>query len=81
MARRGLPTLEEALEQIGILPEMIERSERRGLKQGLEKGLEKGLEQGLETAARNALAEGASIEFVNKITGLDIETIKQLAIA
>jgi len=28
--------------------------------------------------ARNALAEGASVEFVNKITGLDIETIKDL---
>jgi hypothetical protein len=83
MSRRGLPTLEEALEQIGILPIMIERSEKKGLEQGLKKGLEQGrvqgLEQGLETAARNALAEGASIEFVNKITGLDIETLEQIA--
>jgi hypothetical protein len=28
--------------------------------------------------ARNALAEGASHEFVRKITGLDLETIKTL---
>jgi len=31
-----------------------------------------------EEIARNALAEGASIEFVQKITGLDINTIKKL---
>jgi hypothetical protein len=39
---------------------------------------EQGLEEGLEQAARNALAEGASIEFVQKITGFDIEAIKAL---
>jgi len=46
--------------------------------EGLEEGLEKGLEKGREETARNALAEGASIEFVQKITGLDIETLKNL---
>jgi len=39
--------------------------------------------EGQDTAtvkiARNALAEGATPEFVQKITGLDSETIKQLA--
>jgi predicted transposase/invertase (TIGR01784 family) len=44
-----------------------------------EEGLAEGLEKGREEVARNALAQGASIDFVNKITGLDIETIKQLA--
>ncbi|MCL2601648.1 MAG: Rpn family recombination-promoting nuclease/putative transposase [Treponema sp.] len=39
---------------------------------------EEGWEGGLETTARNALAEGASLEFVSKITGLDIEAIEQL---
>ena len=29
--------------------------------------------------AKNALAEGASLEFVSKITGIDIETIKALS--
>jgi predicted transposase YdaD len=66
-----LPTLEEALTEVGLIPEWIER--------GREQGLEQGREQGLETAARNALAQGASLDFVQKITGLDIETIKQLA--
>jgi hypothetical protein len=67
MARNRLPTLEEVFDEVGLTPRMIER------------GRIKGLEQGLETAARNALAEGASIEFVNKITGLDIETLEQIA--
>jgi hypothetical protein len=35
-------------------------------------------DRGKEIVARNALAEGASIEFVSKITGFDIETIKRL---
>jgi predicted transposase YdaD len=39
---------------------------------------EKGREKGREEIARNALAEGASIEFVQKITGLDMETVKSL---
>jgi hypothetical protein len=41
---------------------------------------EEGREEGLSDVARTALAEGASIEFVQKITGLDIETIKNLAL-
>jgi hypothetical protein len=67
MARNRLPTLEEVFDEVGLTPRMIEL------------GVKKGLEQGLETAARNALAEGASIEFVTKITGLDIETLEQIA--
>jgi predicted transposase YdaD len=46
--------------------------------EGMVKGLEEGMEKGREEIARNALAEGASIEFVQKITGLDIETLKNL---
>jgi predicted transposase YdaD len=46
--------------------------------EGLEKGLEKGIEKGREEIAKNALAEGLPIETIRKITGLDIETIKNL---
>jgi len=35
-------------------------------------------EDGREEVARNALAEGASIEFVKKITGFDDKTIRRL---
>jgi predicted transposase/invertase (TIGR01784 family) len=38
-----------------------------------------GQQQGLEIAARNALAKGLPIEVIRDITGLDLETIKQLA--
>jgi predicted transposase/invertase (TIGR01784 family) len=57
----------------------LEAGLEKGLEQGLEKGLEQGLEQGIMTVARNALAQGASIEFVQKITGLPLETIKQMS--
>jgi len=47
-----------------------------------EKGLLRGRQEGRmasrEEIARNALAEGASIEFVQKITGLDLDAIKRL---
>jgi hypothetical protein len=50
--------------------------------EGLEEGLEKGLGKGMETAtaniARNALAQGASPDFIQKITGLSTEAIAQL---
>jgi len=35
-------------------------------------------EEGLEKVARNALAEGFSVEQVHKITGLNMETIARL---
>jgi predicted transposase/invertase (TIGR01784 family) len=51
--------------------------------EGLEKGREQGWEQGKNEEkleiAMNSLAEGATPEFVQKITGLDLETIKRLS--
>ena len=49
-----------------------------GLEDGLERGREEGQETAMATVARNALAEGASFDFIQKITGLDIETIQRL---
>ena len=54
-----------------------------GLEDGLEKGIAEGRAEGLEEGrtdgkleiARNLLAEGSTPEFVQKITGLDLETI------
>ena len=43
-----------------------------------EEGLTEGSKTKQEEIARNALAEGASIEFVQKITGLDMEAIEKL---
>ena len=39
---------------------------------------EEGREKSREETAQNALAEGLSIEIIQKITGLDVETIKSL---
>jgi predicted transposase/invertase (TIGR01784 family) len=44
----------------------------------IEARYEEGVEDGIEKTARNALAEGASIEFVQKITGLSREEIEKL---
>jgi predicted transposase YdaD len=41
----------------------------------------KGEAKGREETARNALAQGLSIEIVQKITGLDMETIKSLQVS
>jgi len=47
-----------------------------------EEGQEEGMEKGRATEkleiARNILAEGVTPEFIQKVTGLDIETIKNL---
>jgi hypothetical protein len=40
---------------------------------------EDGIEKGIERTARNALREGATVEFVQKITGLDTSTITSLS--
>ena len=39
-----------------------------------------GREEGREEAARNALAEGVPIELICKITGLDMEVVKELQV-
>ena len=49
-----------------------------GLEKGLQEGWGKGREEGYIEIAQSALAEGATIEFVQKITGLDFNVIKNL---
>ena len=53
-----------------------------GVAEGREEGREEGLAEGREKSqleiAKNALAEGASVDFVQKITDLDLETIRSL---
>jgi len=65
--------------------EMREKAERDrrseiafAIEKGERKGMKKGRQEGRQQVARNALAEGASIEFVHKITGLDMKTITNL---
>ena len=49
-----------------------------GIKEGIKEGIEKGRRESQEKIARKALAEGASIEFIQKITDLTVEEIKKL---
>jgi len=44
--------------------------------EGLAEGLTEGSKTKQEEIARNALAEGVSIEIIQKITGLDMDKIK-----
>ena len=39
---------------------------------------EEGMEDGQEEVALNALIEGLPIEIIQKITGLDMETVKEI---
>ena len=48
------------------------------LRESREEARTEGLQEGIETTARNALAEGLPLNTVQKITGLDIETLKNI---
>ena len=50
-----------------------------GFERGFEKGFEMGLERGVEKEiAKNLLHEGMSLEIIQKVTGLDMETIRSI---
>jgi hypothetical protein len=56
----------------------FEEGREEGREEGWEKGREDGWEKGREEIARNALMEGLAMETIQKITGLDIETIRNI---
>jgi predicted transposase/invertase (TIGR01784 family) len=51
------------------------RATKEKVRAAMEKGMEKGREAERAEVARNALAQGLTPEFVQKITGLDMQTI------
>ena len=52
--------------------------EKRGIMKGIKQGIEEGTKEKSIEIARIALVKGASIEFIREITGLDIETIRNI---
>jgi predicted transposase/invertase (TIGR01784 family) len=58
----------------------LKKGRIEGRAEGRAEGRTEGRAEGRTEVARNALAQGASPEFVQKITGLDIQTINQLGI-
>jgi len=71
--RKGM--FEAAIESI---IEEREEARRDGMERGRNEGQKTGWNEGREAVARNALAEGLSLEFVQKITGLSREVIEKL---
>ena len=65
--------------EYGGMFEAVRESIREGREEAFQEGIMIGREKYREEVARNALAEGATFDFVQKISGLDIETIKRLA--
>jgi len=71
-------TFEEVFTEAGIIPEWMERGFKKGIVQGREEGREEGLEQASIQIAKNLLAKGSTPEFVQEITGINFEIIKNL---
>jgi hypothetical protein len=68
--KMGRKTLETVLRESGLVEDWEAQVEAR-LRPQIER-------RSLEKTAKNALNEGASLDFVQKITGLDLETVKSL---
>ena len=56
----------------------IKKAQNDGFEQGVEKGIEKGIEQEKLTIAKNSIKNGLDDKTISIITGLDIDTIKNL---
>ena len=61
-----------------LIDMLFEESVQKGMEKGMQEGMEKGMEKGKIETAKNALKEGLGIDFIAKITGLDIFKIQQL---
>ena len=69
-----------AYQKITATPEFREMERMRSYARHNEAAaLRHARDEGREEVAKNALREGASADFVQRITGLDMETIKRLA--
>ena len=79
---KGSKTLEQVLEEAGWTARWEARGRAEGESRGRAEGRTEGEEMGRRKEgieiARNALAEGATPEFVRKITGLPAEVITTL---
>jgi predicted transposase/invertase (TIGR01784 family) len=61
-----------ASEQVDL---RLDKGLLRGMELGLERGLERGMEKGKLETARNMLKFGSEPSFIEKVTGLPIESI------
>ena len=70
---------DEAAEQLYEMRLKAQLDWNSAYNHAIETGMEKGREAALLNTARSALSEGLPIEIIQKITGLDTETIKRLS--
>ena len=75
--KHGVEVMNMLLEEPSI-DKIIAVNREEAWEDGREEGLEEGCEKRDREIAINLLAEGSSPEFVQKITGLDLETIQEL---
>jgi len=68
-------TFDKVIEESGLAAKWRAEGRDEGRNEGRIEGRTKGLTEGRIEVARNALAQGASPDFIQKITGLDIQTI------
>jgi predicted transposase YdaD len=71
-------TLFEICEKSGMTDRIVERMREKGLVESKEQVIEKVRTDEKLKIARNLLAEGSTPEFVQKITGLDMDAIKNI---
>lgn len=51
-----------------------------GIEKGMEKGIEKGISEGIEKITKRALSQGMSVDVIEKLTGLNYDEIRKIAI-
>ncbi len=67
-----------------MTPEMIEwyaQSNARSRDEGKAEGRAEGRAAGIEKVAKNMISDGADDAYVSRMTGLDIETVKEMRIS
>lgn len=61
-----------------VVMTIAEKLIREGMEKGMEKGRQEGRQEGIENMAKEAIRQGADIEFVAKISGLSKETLEKI---
>jgi len=77
LKRHGSEVVNMLFEEITI-EEIAEIRAREAAEEARTEGLSQGLDEAYRNVARNSLSEGVPIEIIQKITGLDMETIQSL---
>jgi predicted transposase/invertase (TIGR01784 family) len=57
----------------------IKKYENKGREEGLQQGIQKGIQQEKLEIAKNMLSKGSDVKFIHDVTGLSLDTIKELA--